>query len=165
MKRLPVRDRIASFAAGHAVLVAVVVAAALVALPFVLTSGYHLRVATLVGIYILLVPVSTSSSALPGCSPWGTPRSTASGAYTSAMLTVMAGWSFWLALPVAGIVAGIFGMLIGLVTLRLQKVFSCLYDPRVRRDNPHRHPQLAFFHPRPSRNRRRPDPGALRMAL
>jgi branched-chain amino acid transport system permease protein len=123
MKRLPVRDRIASFAAGHAVLVAVVVAAALVALPFVLTSGYHLRVATLVGIYILLVSGLNIIIGFTGMFSLGHAAFYGIGAYTSAMLTVMAGWSFWLALPVAGIVAGIFGMLIGLVTLRLQKVF------------------------------------------
>ncbi len=42
------------------------------------------------------------------------------GAYTTAILSVHTGLSFWLLLPVSGIVAAIAGVLIGLPTLRLK---------------------------------------------
>jgi branched-chain amino acid transport system permease protein len=42
------------------------------------------------------------------------------GAYTSALLTLKGGLSFWLSLPLAGLVTMGFGYLIGLVSLRLR---------------------------------------------
>lgn len=42
------------------------------------------------------------------------------GSYATAILTTSAGWSFWATLPVAAIVAAMFGVLIGLPTLRLK---------------------------------------------
>ncbi len=42
------------------------------------------------------------------------------GSYATAILSVTYGWNFWLTLPVAAIIAGAFGFLIGLPTLRLK---------------------------------------------
>ncbi len=42
------------------------------------------------------------------------------GAYTVAILTGQAGWSFWLAWPAAALVAGAFGLLLALPALRVQ---------------------------------------------
>ncbi len=42
------------------------------------------------------------------------------GAYTVAILTGQAGWSFWLAWPVAALVAGAFGLLLALPALRVK---------------------------------------------
>lgn len=42
------------------------------------------------------------------------------GSYTTAILTVKCGWSFWATLPVAMCLAGLCGLLIGLPTLRLK---------------------------------------------
>ncbi|MGD1822219.1 MAG: branched-chain amino acid ABC transporter permease [Pleomorphochaeta sp.] len=42
------------------------------------------------------------------------------GAYATAILTTGHGWSFWATLPVAAILAALFGVLIGLPTLRLK---------------------------------------------
>ena len=42
------------------------------------------------------------------------------GAYATAILTTTLGWSFWATLPVAALVAGLCGFLIGLPTLRLK---------------------------------------------
>jgi branched-chain amino acid transport system permease protein len=42
------------------------------------------------------------------------------GAYVSAVLMIDAGWSFWLALPVAVVAAGAMGALIGIPALRLR---------------------------------------------
>ncbi len=42
------------------------------------------------------------------------------GSYTTAILSVNFGWNFWLTVPLAGIIAALFGVLIGLPTLRLK---------------------------------------------
>jgi len=42
------------------------------------------------------------------------------GAYTSALLTGGAGISFWLAVPIAGLFAGIIGLIVGLTSIRLK---------------------------------------------
>jgi len=41
------------------------------------------------------------------------------GAYVTAILTVSHGWSFWLALPVAGLACGLLGLVLGVPALRL----------------------------------------------
>jgi branched-chain amino acid transport system permease protein len=48
------------------------------------------------------------------------------GAYTSAILVVKAGWSFWASLPAAGIFAAIIAILIGLPILRLRGVYFAM---------------------------------------
>ena len=42
------------------------------------------------------------------------------GAYTSALLTTSMGLSFWVAIPVAGLVAGLLGLIVGLTSIRLK---------------------------------------------
>jgi branched-chain amino acid transport system permease protein len=42
------------------------------------------------------------------------------GSYTTAILSVNFGWNFWLTVPLAGLIAAFFGVLIGLPTLRLK---------------------------------------------
>ncbi len=42
------------------------------------------------------------------------------GSYTTAILTVNYGWSFWFTIPLAGVLAALAGALIGLPTLRLK---------------------------------------------
>lgn len=42
------------------------------------------------------------------------------GAYTSALLTVNTGMTFWLAVPIAGLTAGFIGLIVGLTSIRLQ---------------------------------------------
>jgi len=42
------------------------------------------------------------------------------GSYTTAILATQMGWSFWSTLPVAAIISALFGLLIGLPTLRLK---------------------------------------------
>jgi branched-chain amino acid transport system permease protein len=45
------------------------------------------------------------------------------GAYTAALCATHLGWPMWLTLPAGGIVAGITGLLVGAITLRLQGPF------------------------------------------
>lgn len=48
------------------------------------------------------------------------------GAYTSAILTVTLGVSFWLALPTAGALTGLIGFVVGLPSLRLTGIYLAL---------------------------------------
>ncbi len=48
------------------------------------------------------------------------------GAYTSAILTVTLGVPFWLALPIAGALAGLIGFVVGLPSLRLTGIYLAL---------------------------------------
>lgn len=48
---------------------------------------------------------------------------TALGAYATALLMVQGGWSFWLALPASGVIAGMVGYLLGLPALRLGPLY------------------------------------------
>jgi len=42
------------------------------------------------------------------------------GAYTSALLVAQTGLSFWIAVPIAGIAAGLIGLIVGLTSIRLK---------------------------------------------
>src|SRR6185312_3636544 len=45
------------------------------------------------------------------------------GAYTAALCATHLGWPMWLTLPAGGVVAGITGLVVGAITLRLQGPF------------------------------------------
>src|SRR3546814_10058448 len=60
------------------------------------------------------------SSDLVGELPLGHAAFLGIGAYTSAILSVQFHVPFWLALPVAGVIAALFGLVIGAITLRLE---------------------------------------------
>lgn len=118
------RDSIRSFVGRHRIATLLATLALVVALPFLLGGNpYWVRVATIVGMYVILVSGLNVIIGFTGMFSLGHAAFYGIGAYTSAMLTTMAGWPFWAALPIAGVVAGLFGTLIGLVTLRLRAVF------------------------------------------
>ncbi len=48
------------------------------------------------------------------------------GAYTSTLVVMNLGWSFWLALPLAGVVSAVVALLFGLVVLRLKGAYFFL---------------------------------------
>ena len=105
-----------------AVLAAVLttMALAIPAVPFIGQNNYYLSIMVTTGIWIVLVSglnlvvgyagqVSMCHAAFFGI-----------GAYTSALLTLKAGWPFWGALPAAGLAGGLFGLLIGMPFTRLK---------------------------------------------
>ncbi len=48
------------------------------------------------------------------------------GAYFSAAMTSIFGWSFWIAVPVAAVLTGMLGALLGLVSMRLKEDFLAI---------------------------------------
>ncbi len=57
---------------------------------------------------------------------FGQPAFMAVGAYTSAVLTIHLDWSFWLALPLSGLAAGIVGLIGGAPSLRIKGFYLAM---------------------------------------
>lgn len=113
-------NRFFSFCARNGWRITAVVLAALIAFPFIMTSSYVLRIAITVLMFIML---SLSLNLLLGhlglmsmghAAFWGI------GAYTAAILSTRYGISSVGTFLAAMVVAGIFGMLLGLPVLKLK---------------------------------------------
>ncbi|MFQ5401471.1 MAG: branched-chain amino acid ABC transporter permease [Anaerolineae bacterium] len=87
-------------------------------IPFIL-PGYLIFIVTLGGVWAIAAVGLNLLTGYTGQISIGHAGFVSLGAYTSALLTLKAGLSFWLALPIAGIVAGIVGFGLGLPALRL----------------------------------------------
>ena len=90
-------------------------------IPLILQNNtYALRTAVMVLIYIVLALSLNFVLGFAGQLSLGHSAFYAVGAYTTAILTVTYGVPFWIALIASAIVAGIFGLLLGIPTLRLK---------------------------------------------
>jgi branched-chain amino acid transport system permease protein len=87
-------------------------------LPF--SSGYVLRVATAVVIYVMLGWGLNVVVGLAGLLDLGYVAFYAVGAYSYALLVQWFDLSFWLALPLGGMLAALFGIVLGFPVLRLR---------------------------------------------
>lgn len=91
-----------------------------IALPFLLTSGFHLRLAILVWIYAILCMGFNLLYGFSGQISLGQPAFYAIGAYAFAMLQTMLGWSAVSAFFGALAIVAVLSLLIGLPLLRLR---------------------------------------------
>ena len=90
-------------------------------LPFLLASEpYILRTSVMVLLYIVLALSLNIVLGQAGQLSLGHAAFYALGAYTMAILTVSFKVNFWVALVAGGVVAGIFGFILGIPTLRLK---------------------------------------------
>ena len=99
---------------GVAAFIAIVVAA------IVSADGYQVYIISLVGLTAMVGVGLNILLGLTGQISLGHVGFYAIGAYVGAILTVTYEWSFWAALPLAGIVAGIAGMLLAVPALRVR---------------------------------------------
>ena len=83
-------------------------------------SDRALTILTMIGISIISVHGLNILTGYSGQISIGHVGFMAVGAYTSALLTVHLGWSFWAALPCAAIGAGIAGLIFGLPSLKIK---------------------------------------------
>ncbi|HET6719304.1 MAG TPA: high-affinity branched-chain amino acid ABC transporter permease LivM, partial [Rhodocyclaceae bacterium] len=91
------------------------------ALPIVFSDNrYVVDTATTVLIYVMLGWGLNVVVGLAGLLDLGYVAFYAVGAYTYALLSTQFGWGFWEALPVAGLIAASFGIILGWPTLRLR---------------------------------------------
>lgn len=87
--------------------------------PLFISNPYYLHVFELAGIYIIVVSGLNIVTGYAGQVSLGHAGLVAVGAYISPILTVDAGLSFWLALPVAGVATGFVGLILGIPSLRV----------------------------------------------
>ncbi len=128
LRRIPTllgsaRATMAAFSVRYRMPLVLLLLVGIVAFPHVITGPYYIRVATIMGIYVILASSLNIIIGFTGLFSLGHAAFYGIGAYTSALLATQAGVSFWIALPAAGLVAAAFGALIGVATLRLRAVF------------------------------------------
>lgn len=95
-------------------------------LPLFLKDAYYIRIFIFIGIYMVLSLSLNLINGYTGLFSIGHAAFYGIGAYSSALLTLRLGVPFLIALPLSGIIAGIFGYLIGKPALRLTGIFLTL---------------------------------------
>src|ERR671931_1123605 len=91
-----------------------------ISLNFFTDTGFWTGVGVLAGVYILVALGLQLNVGFTGMTNFGAAGFMAVGAYAMAILVLKAGFSFWLSLPVAMLIAIAFGLLVGLPSLRLR---------------------------------------------
>ncbi|MGE5454625.1 MAG: branched-chain amino acid ABC transporter permease [Methylocystaceae bacterium] len=114
-------DKIISMPASGRKIMLGVLLALLLLIPLALgNSPYLMRTIVIIGIYIILALSLNLVVGFAGQLSMGHAAFYGIGAYTTALLTVSFGMSFWLALLISCLVAALFGLLLGIPTLRLK---------------------------------------------
>ncbi|AXA94053.1 branched-chain amino acid ABC transporter permease [Massilia sp. YMA4] len=97
------------------------------AFPFLAGNDYHLTVMSTAYIYAIATVGLNLITGYTGQFNLAHSGFMAVGAYTVGILTVDHGFTFWAALPLAGLVAGLLGVFVGLVSLRLKTHFFSIF--------------------------------------
>lgn len=95
-------------------------------LPLVIASDYIVRILIMSGIFIILTLSLNLVTGYTGQFCLGWAAFYGIGAYTSALLVMKAGLSFWLAMPLAGVMSALFGIVLGIPTLRLKDIYLAI---------------------------------------
>src|SRR3954468_14583008 len=91
--------------------------------PLVVSDQYVLHIAIMVLFYAVLATSLNLLVGYVGEFSLGHTAFLGMGAYTAALCATHLGWPMWITLPAGGIVAGITGLVVGAITLRLQGPF------------------------------------------
>jgi branched-chain amino acid transport system permease protein len=89
-------------------------------------EAYLLHILVLMGIYVILAMSLNLAMGFTGLLNIGHVAFYGIGAYTSALLTLKLGFSFWPSILMAGIIASIFGILLAIPTLKLRGDYLAL---------------------------------------
>jgi branched-chain amino acid transport system permease protein len=100
--------------------------AGLLVLPLFVKSEYILNIGVYAGIYVIIASSLNITNGYTGLFSFGHAAFYGIGAYTAGILSTRYDFPFLLTLPLAGIVAAIFGAAIALQTLRLRGIFLAL---------------------------------------
>jgi branched-chain amino acid transport system permease protein len=93
--------------------------------PF-LADAYMLYVANMIGFAVIAATGLNLLTGFTGQISLGHAAFVGIGAYTSAILVTRLGFSFWLSIPFAGLVAAAAGMVIGIPSLRVKGLYLCI---------------------------------------
>lgn len=99
--------------------------AGLLIFPFV-ANPYMIYIANMVGFAIIGAVGLNLLTGFTGQISLGHAAFIGVGAYTSAILVTRYGFSFWLSIPCAGLVAAAAGMIIGIPSLRVKGLYLCI---------------------------------------
>ena len=97
----------------------------LLLVPFI-ADAYMLYVANMIGFAIIGALGLNLLTGFTGQISLGHAAFLGVGAYTSAILVTRLGFSFWLSIPCAGLVAALAGMVIGIPSLRVKGLYLCI---------------------------------------
>lgn len=98
----------------------------LLLLPVFIRNDYFLRVAVIIFLYVILASSLNLINGYSGQFNIGQAGFYCIGAYTAGILATRFGISFWVLLPISGIMASIFSIVIGLTTLRLKGIYLAM---------------------------------------
>ncbi|SMP56211.1 branched-chain amino acid ABC transporter permease [Anoxynatronum buryatiense] len=98
----------------------------LLALPYLLNSQYIMRIIIMICVYSILGMSLGLITGYTGQTSLGHAAFYAIGAYTSAIISVTYGVSFFITAPIAACVAALMGLLLGLPTLRLSGTYLAI---------------------------------------
>ena len=104
---------------GRTVLAVIGVIAAAAAVPFVVTNSYLFHLLIIAVIWSILATSLNLVLGYTGLLSLAHGAFFGLGAYCSALLVTKAGWNFWATIPPAMALAAAFGVLLGVLTLRL----------------------------------------------
>lgn len=94
--------------------------------PLITNNDYVIRILIMSGIFSILALSLNLVTGYTGQFCLGWAGFYGIGAYTSALLVMKLDFSFWLAMPLAGIVAAVFGILLGIPTMRLKDIYLAI---------------------------------------
>ena len=135
-------------------------------LPFMpFANRYVVDIATTVLIYVMLGWGLNIVVGLAGLLDLGYVAFYAVGAYSYALFAHTFGLGFWTCLPLAGLLAATFGVMLGFPGAAPAWRLSGHRHAWLRRDHPHRPAQLVRGHRRPERPVRHPAPQLLRLRV
>ncbi len=89
-------------------------------------NAYMLYVANMIGFAVIGAVGLNLLTGFTGQISLGHAAFLGVGAYTSAILVTRLGFSFWLSIPFAGLVAALAGMIIGIPSLRVKGLYLCI---------------------------------------
>lgn len=93
--------------------------------PF-LANAYLLYVANMIGFAVIAAMGLNLLTGFTGQISLGHAAFAGVGGYTAAILITRLGFSFWLALPCAGVMAALAGLIIGIPSLRVKGLYLCM---------------------------------------
>jgi branched-chain amino acid transport system permease protein len=95
-------------------------------LPLIIHDDYIIRIAIMAGIFILLSLGLNLVTGYTGqfCLGWAAFYGV--GAYTSALLVMKMNFPFWLSMPLGGLMAAVFGIALGIPTMRLKDIYLAI---------------------------------------
>lgn len=103
-----------------------VIAALLLALPFFMSSYHQMRLLTTLGIYLIITMGLNLLLGYTGLVSIGQAGIYGIAGYTSGLLMVKAGFGFWTAALVTLLVGAVAGLLIGVITLKLNHAYLAI---------------------------------------